>query len=127
MGCIADPVRDDADRSAPPAPPPPPTVAWSRRVVGTRSFDAFILGCIVVAGALTGVEMEYDQNGTSSLSTTTQSVIALTTHLTNIVFTVEVVLKLVATGGEVMRFFTPASSRSKLLMTVEVSVGLRLE
>ena len=33
--------------------------------------------------------------------------IALTTHLTNIVFTVEVVLKLVATGGEVGRTDDP--------------------
>ena len=120
VSCVADPVRNDVE-SAPPAPLPSPTVAWSRRVVGTRLFDAFILGCIVVAGVVTGIEIEYDHDGESHLSPTSRGVIATFTHLTNVAFVVEVGLKLVATGGEVMRFFNPASGRSKLLMAVEVS------
>ena len=59
-----------------------------------RTFEYFILFCIVVVGMLTGLDTEYSgsSRGYDVFST-------VLTEITNVIFIVEVILKLVATGG----------------------------
>lgn len=61
--------------------------------VHVRSSPSFIAFLIVGVAVLTGVELQY--NGSNDDVTT---LVAVTTMLTNIIFTMEVVLKLAAEG-----------------------------
>ena len=58
-------------------------------------------------GVSTGVELEFDSG-----NATVNIVCAVITHATNAVFLVELILKLVATGGDWNRYFFPSSEEA---------------
>ena len=75
---------------------------------GTAWFESYILGCIVMIGVSTGVELEAGDDPPEGI----RKMVAWVGMITFVSFTAEVVLKIVAEGLRPERYFTDAEDGS---------------
>lgn len=83
-------------------------LAWRMydRITGTTWFETVILMAILVVGATTGLELEAGDNPSEKV----EALLIVVSKLSNVVFTAEIILKVIAEGTRPLEFFTDSDN-----------------